>query len=145
MFVTRNAGNILRMFILAVSMAGCGQQNGVAVYPVRGSVQHAGKPAVGAKVVLYAIDRQDANIPFPKGTVQEDGTFQLTSYRDGDGAPVGDYNVTIEWLEPMPPGVNRETFAPADRLRGEYATPDRSRLKATITKGDNILPPFDLN
>jgi hypothetical protein len=131
--------------VLVLILTGCGKKNGIAVYPVKGTVRHAGAPAAGAKVVLYAIDRQDATIPFPTGIVQSDGSFTLTSYSEGDGAPAGAYNVAVEWHEPIPAGTNRETFTPHDRLRGKFANPERSNLKATVEAGDNELPPFELN
>ena len=92
------------LLVIAISLAGCGgAKNRVAVYPVTGSVRHAGVPATGAKVVFYAMDRPNPKIPFPTGVVQEDGSFRLTSYKENDGAPVGAYKVSIVWMEPVPP------------------------------------------
>jgi hypothetical protein len=130
---------------VVLSLMGCGKHTTVSVYPVQGTVRYSGAPASGAKVVLYATDRHDATIPFPTGIAQSDGSFKLSSYKDGDGAPAGTYNVAIEWLEPIPAGVNREMFTPSDRLHGKYANPERSNLKVTVEEGRNDLPPFDLN
>jgi hypothetical protein len=126
-------------------LAGCGDsQDGVPVYPARGTVLYQGAPAEGAKVVLYDTNRQDPKAPFPTGEVQPDGTFRLTSYEEGDGAPAGTYKVTITWLEPIPEGVNREMYSPADRLGGRYANPEQSPLEVTIVEGNNELEPLEL-
>ena len=131
--------------VLALSALGCGNSDDrVAVYPVRGTAFYRGAPAEGAKITLYDVDRKDATIPFPSGEVQPDGTFRLTSYQAGDGAPASTYKVTVIWREPMPEGVNPEMYSPADRLGGRYSDPERSTLEVTVTKGDNVLEPFQL-
>jgi hypothetical protein len=114
------------------------------VHPVRGQVFYRGTPAEGAKVVLYDTNRQDATTPFPTDVVQADGTFRLTSYEEGDGAPAGTYKATVIWLEPIPEGVNREMYSPADRLGGLYSNPERSPFEVTIVEGVNELEPFEL-
>ncbi len=147
--VTTNSSATLWGALLAcgffIGANGCRETEGVAVYPVRGIVLYRGEPAAGAKVVIYATDRDDPRIPFPTGVVQPDGSFQLTSYEANDGAPAGDYRVTVVWPEPIPAGVNAETYSPRDRLGGRYAEPEKSGLEATVTEGENVLEPFDLN
>jgi len=126
-------------------LVGCGgDSSGVAVHPVAGKVVVRGAPAAGAKVVFYTTGLQDPRTPIPQATAGDDGAFQLTSYQPGDGAPAGEYRVTIEWPAPLPPGVNPEMYGPQDRLGGRYATPDKSGLTATVSEGNNELPPFDL-
>lgn len=126
-------------------MAGCGDSgNRVDVHPVSGKVLHRGGPATGAKVVLYATERPDSTTPFPSAVVQPDGSFTLTSYTVGDGAPAGKYKVTVVWPEPIPPGVHAESHSPADRLGGRYSNPDQSKLEVTVTEGENELEPFNL-
>jgi hypothetical protein len=80
----------------------------------------------------------------PHGIVEPEGIFQLKTYRDGDGAPAGDYRVTIEWPSETPrsrsdPGDAGSTPTGPDRLRGRYANPETSGLRATVTDGENEL------
>jgi hypothetical protein len=129
---------------LAFAVSGCRDSGQVAVHPVSGKVMHRGEPAVGAKVVLYAVDRQDPTIPFPTGVVESDGSFRLTSYQESDGAPAGKFRVAVSWPEPIPAGENAETFSPRDRLRDRYSNPEKSGLEVTIVRGENVLEPFEL-
>lgn len=105
-------------------------------YPASGKVLVNGEPAKGALVVLY--DGPPApGRPQPQGTTGDDGTFVLSTYDPKDGAPAGDYKVSITWK------AGRKEGAP-DRLNHAYADPQTSGLHATIEKQTNVLPPYDL-
>src|SRR5262249_23227621 len=115
----------------------------VALHPVRGQVFVAGKPAVGAVVVFHPVDSPAADAPKPSGRVTADGSFTLSTYVPGDGAPAGDYAVAIAWFG---------DGAQADPVTGErpmklaphYADPSTSRLSARIKDGPNAVPAFKL-
>jgi hypothetical protein len=70
----------------------------------------------------------------------EDGSFRLMSFKPGDGAPAGDYQVTV--IFPM----NRfsKHLSGIDRLKGKFANPKTSGLTAKVEPKSNELPPFDL-
>ena len=59
---------------------------------------------------------------------QPDGTFQLASTAAGDGAPEGDYAVTVVWPAK---GAHGDTFGP-DRLEGKFADPKNPLCRATV-------------
>ncbi len=108
------------------------------VFPVSGSVSVAGKPAAGVVVVFHPqsdTGMTKGNKPYT--TTGEDGTFQVTTYTTGDGAPAGEYIVTLIWP------VNPRGPSP-DRLKGRYAKPDKSTITATIQQGENTLPKWEL-
>ena len=63
-------------------------------YKTDGIVTLEGQPAVGARITLYPETKKRSRF-FPTGKVGEDGTFELTTYQPGDGAPAGRYRVTI--------------------------------------------------
>lgn len=67
------------------------------------------------------------------------------SYKPNDGAPAGEYSVTVTWFDPPPAGVNPESYSPVDKLAGRYATPEISPLKVNVTEDDNELEPFALH
>ena len=70
--------------------AGCGNR-GVAIAPVAGTVLYKGVPVEGAWVQFIP---EDAPV-IAGGFTDEMGHFELTTYSEGDGAPVGEHTVTI--------------------------------------------------
>lgn len=120
--------------------------------PVSGQVMFEGKPASNATVVLY---RTEAPPPIesdsettsndpplnPRGTCDRNGKFQLFTYAIGDGAPAGDYLVTVSWQDPE--GRGRDENYP-ELLPRRYQNPKTSGLKVQITEGMTALPNFDL-
>ena len=110
----------------------------VPVYPVRGQVLVQDKPAPKAFVVFHPADMQGPQALRPYGHVAEDGSFKLTTYEPGDGAPAGEYRVTVVWL------ANSGGEDPPDLLKGRYRNPTESPLKATIRNAPNELSPFKL-
>ncbi len=71
----------------------------VPVVPVAGAVVFDGKPTPGALVVFHPAQGDQSPTPPAQGTVRDDGTFELTTYTANDGAPPGEYKVTIEWRQ----------------------------------------------
>jgi hypothetical protein len=105
------------------------------VHSVKGKVLVAGKPAAGAFVLFVPLNEPSGSpVPRPRAETGEDGSFELFTYDEKDGAPVGDYKVTIRW-----PGSEE-----SDRLQGRYADAAATKLRAKVTEGANELPPFAL-
>jgi len=136
--------------LLAVS--GCGGETKLVVHPVSGQVLHRGQPLANALIVFHDKRpreelQQIENLPIPRATTDAEGKFQLSSYGGPDGAPAGEYNVTVFMQGAMPEeGEDPESVAQEpDRLGARYADPETSGLSATIKPGDNQLPPFELN
>jgi hypothetical protein len=113
------------------------------VFPVRGKVLYNGKPAAGAFVVFHPLSPSGADVPRPRAHAAEDGTYHLTTHLTNDGAPAGEYAVTVTWPGPPPKGADREDEGP-DRLQGRYANPKTSGLRADVKDGGNEIPPFTL-
>ena len=108
------------------------------VFPVSGSVSVDGKPAAGVVIVFHPqtdTGMTKGNKPFT--TSGEDGTFEVTTYTTGDGAPIGEYIVTFIWPE-NPRGPT------PDRLKGRYAKPEHSQITVTVQEGENQLPNWNL-
>jgi len=122
-------------------LAGCNSSEGPPLYPTAGRLLVDGEPAHKAQVILHPangrdFDRRGAR---PSGITEPDGTFRISTYRPDDGAPKGDYVVTISWpedpdsLEPSP-----------DRLRGLFLLPERSAIKVRIEAQQNHLQTIEL-
>jgi hypothetical protein len=106
---------------------------------VTGKILINGKPASGAQIVLIPVEDWGSQRVNPAADTKPDGSFVLTTYREDDGAPVGEYKVRIGWYKRTRRGDYGE-----DRLKGKYINPNASGLKATIEKSTRELPPFDL-
>jgi len=112
-----------------------GTENQKPVHPVMGSVTVGGKPAVAAFILFTPVNEPpDSKQPRPRAEVKEDGSFAISTYGTEDGAPVGEYIVTIVW----------EDRDVGDRLKGRYSDSKTSTLRATVKEGANDLPPFKL-
>jgi hypothetical protein len=128
---------------LVLAAAGCGSSDTpilgrLPVFPVKGEVQFNGQPPVGASVVLHPKGITSPNPVRPYGQVGQDGKFTLTSYDAKDGAPAGQYLVTLEWrkLVTTDAGVS----AGPNVLPIEYRQPETSPISVKINEADNELP-----
>lgn len=113
-----------------------------------GSVLVNGAPAEGAKVVFYPTSEElkQPGMPIPYAFTGPDGQFKLRSYDPDDGAPAGDYNVSVFW----PKGGGDQSAGGgemeqvSDRLGNRFLNPKESGLTATVDEGGAELPPFEL-
>ncbi len=122
---------------------GCGGgEEGPPVYPVSGVVWVDGKPAAGAEVVFHSTQSDAGRSPLTMAIVEPDGRFQPTTRLPHDGAPAGDYVLTVVWRQTRLEGG--EEIAGPDQLHGKYSYPATSPLKAVIKEGENSLPPIEL-
>jgi hypothetical protein len=118
------------VFVAGVlACAGCGDGR-KPVFTVRGKVLTADKkPAVSALVTFHPATADPKDPARPVGRVDEQGEYKLTTYTEHDGAPAGEYTITVVW--PAPKKTPFEPEGP-DRLGGRLARPDRSPHKVTV-------------
>jgi hypothetical protein len=126
--------------VLALTCVSCGNNK---LYPVSGKVMLNGAPAAGAAVFFYRQGADRMNEHMIMGIVQEDGSFELVCGSLGKGAPLGQYDVLIEWRQRSNHAKGATTKAP-DRFRGRYADPKHPKLHAVLKPQMNLLPPFEL-
>jgi hypothetical protein len=135
----------LALALLLTPLAGCGGSGQGATsqpqHAVHGKVVSHGKPATGAIVVLHPADKANAGRFPPRGVTGKDGTFVIGSRLSSDGAPEGDYNVTILWPE-EPSQKTAPGDTPPDRLKKRYNDPKNPKWKIHVVKGDNKLEDF---
>jgi hypothetical protein len=99
------------------------------------------KPAAHAAVALHPIGTNAAAVIRPVAMTQADGSFRLTTHFQNDGAPAGEYTVTLFWPDPKAPIDECECKDPAehDQLCGLYLNAEKSPLRATLRSGDKQL------
>ena len=79
-----------------------------------------GKPAAGSQVVFEG--EQQGKKVSARGDVREDGSYELSTFKPGDGVPPGKYKVQVN----PPPMVNAE---------GPYTLPFNSKYGSFETSG----------
>lgn len=90
---------LLSVLGLVVTALGC-QKGGTAykTAPVKGKVIYNGQPVTSGGIHLQPIAVEGAAATNPgqpaNGQVQSDGTFVLSTYKEGDGAVVGKHKVS---------------------------------------------------
>jgi hypothetical protein len=123
-----------------VACPGCGTgERRVPTYKASGQVLSAeGKAVANALLVLHPVDAK-TTAPKPRATTDGEGRFQLTTYDTGDGAPDGEFIVTVEqWFRDDP------NEAPTNHLPPALGRPDSSSIRISIAKTENSLEPIRL-
>ena len=140
-----------------VGAMGCGDASKPKALPAGGKVIVKGLKVVpvGALVVFHPKDPGFEKIMSgkPFGKVGQDGTFKLTSFETGDGAPAAEYGVTIVW-NAAAGGENKPQFSLSsegggasgpDRLGGRYGRPTQPLLSAKVETGSPNQFTFELD
>src|SRR5438477_1135804 len=86
------------LFGIALSLLGSCEKkryDAIPLYTVRGKVLVDGQPAAGAVVHFHPATPSEKNKLYPAAKVEADGSFALTTFENKDGAPPGEYLVTI--------------------------------------------------
>lgn len=140
----RPAVRLFAASAFALLAAGCGGQgtDRVQTFPVEGQVKFEGKPMANAFVVLHPKQGVDPKVTSARGQTDEQGNFKVSTYDSGDGAPLGEYSVTIEYcrIVKTAEGYSRSP----NLLPAKYSSPQSTILTARVAEGTNKLEPFDL-
>jgi len=133
-----------------VAVAGCGR-SGVPAGPPRsptvaaaGVLTVRGQPVAGATVVMHHAEGRASAI----GTTDAEGRFTLTTYQKDDGAPAGQYRVTVAKNDTteVEPGVLAPLSAEPTRptIPPSYGNPETSGLTCEIPPDGNTEIRVDL-
>lgn len=144
--LTRPASLVLGGILLA----GCDEPvdpNVRAVFPASGKILYRGKPIPDATVCLHPVTPFSDGKPavVPRAEVNKNGEFTFTTYRTHDGAPVGEYCVTVSWLGPLE-GIDEDA---EDRLREllpqKYVNARTTDLRFAVSdQASNELPEIQI-
>jgi hypothetical protein len=129
------------MLVVVASASGCGKNRPLA--PITGKVTYRGKPLTFGTVVFQPPSGQPAT-----GAIQPDGTFQLTTRGEGEGAVVGKNRVRIACYEGQNPNskasaAGREIMLGKPLIPRKYLSYDTSEIILEVRPGVN--EPFILN
>lgn len=128
--------------LLGVTLTSCNREpKRPPLHAVSGTVTFQKGPAPGAVVVFRPITPGLLKNTLPHGEVGPDGTFRIGTYELGDGAPEGEYVITISWPEVKPEPGGGESIG-GDRLNGRFSDPTNSTLKIQVKQGSNELEPI---
>jgi hypothetical protein len=137
---------------LTVLVCSCSSGNGgdrLPVYPVKGKVLFRGQPPVGAVVLFHPLSYTDERTGMPRGEVDENGEFEVSTYTTHDGAPAGDYAVTVTWYTNAREAEQDERHAEpsrgTERLGNRFSDPKTSPIRRTVKEGTNELELIELN
>lgn len=124
--------------VAAVLVAGCHSQPDVRkTYPVAGTLMVNGAPAPAGIIVFLTPQFAEADkYPIhPRGLTAEGGAFKITTYNSDDGAPEGEYVVTVEWPKP----AVLSSYASGDLFGGAFAKVDVNQsnpaFRVNVAKG----------
>jgi hypothetical protein len=136
------------LWMMLLLIPGCGGPEGgevLSTVTASGSLNVKGQPLEFHQVVLSAEGKRSA-----VGISGKDGRFVLGTNKEGDGAPPGDYSVTVLYVGPPSTnpndGINEFTTPPPPKFKinRKYNDPKVSGLSATVpTSGTSDLK-FDL-
>lgn len=153
-----NCALLLMTVLLGVTASvGCGRPARLEVAPVKGRVVYKGQGVPKATVIFIpegeAAEAVGKIRPF--GYADDQGNFQMKTYVSGDGAPPGDYRVSIVAFSSG--GAVRDKDAPVGAAAAaatgvrippavskKFADVETAGIKVTVHEGENNLEPFDL-
>lgn len=118
-----------------VKESGAVERERLECLPVRGRVYFNGQPAAGANIVFHRVDPRNNRLRRAgDALVDAEGGFLLSTYTANDGAPAGEYKVTVVWYDRPNPA---ERGTGPNKLPARYASPETSGLAAEVKVGSN--------
>jgi len=132
---------MLGLVLLVALLPGCRKKGWLETYPVKGAVLVDGKPAKDVFVSFHPKEGVGDRPYLPSGQTNENGEFVLSTFVEGDGAPAGEYDVTVTWPVRFNP---ISTLWEGDKLNGRYRDKAKPAVTITIEKKPQELAPFEL-
>lgn len=112
-----------------------------ATYPVSTTITFQGKPIPGAFVALHPKTPLD-DVPTPRANIGKEGELKVSTYDTADGAPAGEYVVTVEWYKPIKQGG--DVVSGPNVIPRKYASPKTSPVVIKVAEGATEIPPIQI-
>jgi hypothetical protein len=113
--------------MMCVTVQGCGKS--AELGKVRGKVTHNGKPVTKGTITFLPENTQERAA---SGTIGSDGSYTLTTYKQGDGAVLGRHRVSI---------VSREVDVPGGKAKASQAISPQEIMKGSQSPQTQQSPP----
>jgi hypothetical protein len=127
------------LLIAAVSLlcSSCSKTPRPTLCQVHGQVFFEGMPAAQALVIFHPLNDPDPHRIKPRAMVDTKGAFNVYTYDTNDGAPPGEYAVTVQWKKPH---TGSREKAKRDRSGGTNSRQQASKPK-TKNRNQKTLQP----
>jgi hypothetical protein len=127
--------------LVLLAAIGCGSggpaADRVPVFPVEGSITLKGQPMPGAVITLHPKAPHE-KAPLPRGEITKDGVLKVSTYNGGDGAPAGEYTVTVQWYKLVKNGA--DVVAGPNVVPAKYGQARSSNLVVKVAEaGPNSI------
>lgn len=136
------------MLLFCLAFPGCSKKDGPPLYPVHGQAFFEGQPIAKAVLILHPVHQTELGKVKPRALVGPDGSFEVYTIVAGDGAPEGDYAVTVMWKKRKLGAHSKKRKVDSKGsdipFPPRYQDPQTSGLRIQVKKGSNELPPFYL-
>jgi hypothetical protein len=128
---------------LLLSLTGCDGSAGPTCHPVQGKVLYQNQPLAEAMVVFHPLFASADKFPQPIAHTDAEGRFILTTLKSGDGAPEGEYAITVEFRDSRQIGEEMVRDG-RNLLPPRYGNPSDSQLQYKVVPGPNTVPDIKL-
>jgi len=141
-WLRRMLASTITAALLTTATTGCGKKGDrLDAHPAEGQILWKGKPLAGAEVVFYRKGAADEKPLAAKAQTDSNGHFRLSTYEKEDGAPEGEYAVTVIYYAMKP----NEGGAGPNVLPKKYASAKTTDLQVKIASDTSTLPALVLN
>ncbi|HLJ12600.1 MAG TPA: hypothetical protein VKU82_15505 [Planctomycetaceae bacterium] len=124
------------MAAAVLSLSSCGKNAEPPhreTFPVTGEVEVDGSPAADVAVTFTDVKGFDAKNPILSSAyTDKEGKFKISTFKEGDGVPEGEYVLTFEWCAR---NAFTGVYGGPDKFKGRYNDPKISPFKVTVKKG----------
>lgn len=127
--------------VCAMCAVGCAGESRPVPVKVRGQVLVGDNPVADARVTFHPTGEGKAVSWLPVGTTDADGWYELTTFTEKDGAPAGDYRVTVSRFKAVKAG---DEYVSRNTLPAHFAQADASGLTVSVKKGTPELEPLQV-
>lgn len=115
----------LALLLLLATIGGCGKQ-GNSTIPVSGKITYGGGEWPASGNITFAPLSVAEGFPRRPGSAafQQDGSFEVTSFKPGDGLVPGTYSISISCYEQQPVGTDPSSFDRFNAVPKDFKTDD---------------------
>jgi hypothetical protein len=124
---------ICLMLATVVVLAGCSAGDQFPTEKVSGKITYKNQPVTTGTVVFVP----NGDMPSATGEIKPDGTYELTTYEENDGAVIGTHQIMVTAVEDMANKLPEErSGTPRSLVPQKYSNYSTSGLTAEVKEGE---------